>query len=580
MSFQKLILLTLFSALCACQSSQVHSNPRPNVIIVITDDQGYGDVAANGHPYLKTPEIDNLRSESLRLENFHVDPTCSPTRSALMTGRYSARVGVWHTILGRSLLRKNEITMADIFKDNDYATGMFGKWHLGDNYPYRPQDRGFSHVVYHKGGGVGQGPDYWDNNYFDDTYFVNGKEKKFKGYCTEVWFDEAMKFIETNKKKPFFCYLATNAPHGPFLVAPKYSQPYKAKGKSKGKRNPANFLGMVTNIDENLGRLKAKLKELNLEKNTILIFMTDNGSSAGWQTYNAGMRAGKGSEYDGGHRVPFYIRWPNGKLPQNKDIKTLTAHVDILPTLVDLCNLKAKTVDYDGQSLKKLFYNSKDTALDNRSLIVESQRIYQPVKWRKCAVMTDKWRLVNGQELYDIRNDIGQKNDLAAKHPAIVTKLRKSYEKNWASLAAYSHRQYSYISIGSQYENPTALMSHDTLVDGTMVAWSQGHVKRGSTYKDPFWSIYVEEDGVYSFDMRRWPKEANQTINAKFVGKAVEASAAVLSIADFKETKKVKEEDKGVVFTATLKKGKYQLRGNFICPDGLRGAYYIYVKKH
>ena len=288
----------------------------PNIIIIITDDQGYGDVGAHGNSVIQTPHLDELWSESVRMTNFHVDPTCSPTRSALMTGRYSTRTGVWHTIMGRSLMDTNEQTLAEVFQANGYKTGMVGKWHLGDNYPLRPQDQGFEDVVWHKGGGVGQGPDYWGNDYFDDTYWRGDVPEPFEGYCTDVWFSEAMRFVEENKEDPFFLYLSTNAPHGPFLVDEKYSQPYTDQGVPA----PMDaFYGMITNIDENLGALRTKLDELGLSENTLLIYMADNGTAAGvartdaegdWKGFNAGMRGIKGSEYEGGHRIPFLVHWP------------------------------------------------------------------------------------------------------------------------------------------------------------------------------------------------------------------------------------------------------------------------------
>ena len=208
----KIIILTLIAVI----SSVSAATQRPNVILVMTDDQGYGDLGCNGNTVIKTPNIDELRGQGLQLDNFHVDPTCAPTRAAWMTGRYSNRVGVWHTVQGRNLLRSREVTMADIFSDNGYATGIFGKWHLGDTYPFRPEDRGFRHTVYHSAGGVGQTPDYWGNDYFDDTYRVNGKLKRFEGFCTDNWFDEGIKFIKAHKNKPFFAYIVPNAPHGPF----------------------------------------------------------------------------------------------------------------------------------------------------------------------------------------------------------------------------------------------------------------------------------------------------------------------------------------------------------------------------
>ena len=229
---------------------------KPNVVLLITDDQGYGDVGAHGNDVIKTPNLDALYSRSIRLTNFHVDPTCSPTRSALMSGRYSTKTGVWHTICGRSIMDRDELTLAEIFKSNGYRTGMFGKWHLGDAAPCRPQDQGFDIAVHHGGGGVGQTPDYWGNDYFDDTYWHNGTTQRHEGYCTDVWFAEASKFIDDNREQPFFVYLSTNAPHGPFIVDKAYSDQYSELPNPTDK-----FLGMISNIDENVGKLVKKLRD-------------------------------------------------------------------------------------------------------------------------------------------------------------------------------------------------------------------------------------------------------------------------------------------------------------------------------
>ena len=324
-------------------------------------------MAFTGNPAIKTPNIDHLRSEGTLLNNFHVDPTCAPTRSALMTGRYSDRVGVWHTVQGRSMLRRREVTMADIFSENGYATGLFGKWHLGDCYPYRPEDRGFQHTVYHAAGGVGQAPDYWGNDYFDDTYIVNGKLRRFTGFCTDIWFAEGMKFIEANKEKPFFAYIVPNAPHGPLYCPEKYVTPYEGNPKV----SYPEFYGMVENIDDNMALLVEFLERENLADNTILIFMTDNGTGSGLvrnkkgqiiegRGFDGNMRGKKGSEYEGGHRVPFIIRWPNGNIEAGKSVEELTAHIDILPTLIDLCKLPASKIDFDGASLRDLLYPGKE----------------------------------------------------------------------------------------------------------------------------------------------------------------------------------------------------------------------------
>jgi len=544
---------------------------RPNVVLVITDDQGYGDLGCHGNPVIQTPNLDRLYTQSIRLTNFHVGPTCSPTRAALMTGHYCNRTGVWHTIMGRSLLRKDEVTVADVFSAGGYRTAIFGKWHLGDNYPFRPQDRGFGEVLIHGGGGVGQGPDYWGNDYFDDTYFHNGKPKKFTGYCTDIWFDEAMEFIEANKERPFFCYIPTNAPHGPYNVADKYSKPYRDKGVDS---RQANFYGMITNIDENMGRLMHRLKQLGLEENTILIFMTDNGTSG---SYSGGMRGKKGSEYEGGHRVPCFIRWPSGGLTGVSDIDRLTAHIDLLPTLIEMCGLKEpRGVKFDGDSLVQLL-TGQDKSWPDRTLITDSQRIEHPEKWRKSAVMTDRWRLINGRELYDIKADPGQKNDIADGQPQVVEKLRKAYEDWWTDVSQ-RFDEYCETILGSDRQNPTRLMSHDW--HGPKGPWSQGAVRSGMQ-ANGFWAVEVARDGRYQFELRRWPKELDAPINEAIPGgKAITATEARLRIADADMTMPVPREAHAVTFEVRLKAGKTRLQTWFTDNRGnSRGAYYVYVKR-
>jgi arylsulfatase A-like enzyme len=544
---------------------------RPNVVLVMTDDQGYGDLGCHGNPVIQTPNLDRLYTQSIRLTDFHVGPTCSPTRAALMTGHYCNRTGVWHTIMGRSLLRKDEVTIADVFSAGGYRTAIFGKWHLGDNYPFRPQDRGFGEVLIHGGGGVGQGPDYWGNDYFDDTYFHNGRPKKFEGYCTDIWFDGAMKFIEANKKRPFFCYIPTNAPHGPYNVADKYSKPYRDKGVQK---NQANFYGMITNIDENMGRLMRRLKELGLEENTILIFMTDNGTSGG---YSGGMRGKKGSEYEGGHRVPCFIRWPNGDLTGGIDIERLTAHIDLLPTLIELCGFKKpRGVKFDGDSIVRLLRRD-DRSWPERILVTDSQRIEHPEKWRKSAVMTDSLRLINGKELYDIKSDPDQKNDIADKNPQAVEKLRKAYEDWWADVSEHFD-EYCETILGSDKQNPTCLMSHDWHTQ--KVPWHQRAVLNGMQ-ANGFWAVEVERDGRYQFELRRWAKELDAGINEAIDGgKAITATEARLTIADQDMTVPVSRNARAVTFDLRLKAGKTRLQTWFMDNRGnSRGAYYVYVKR-
>ena len=422
------------AAVLAMPSSAITSTPptdRPNVILIMTDDQGYGDLSCHGNPIIRTPNLDRLHAESVRLTNFHVDPTCSPTRSALMTGRYSHRVKVWHTIMGRNYLRRGEITSAEVFRQSGYRTGHFGKWHLGGEYPYRPIDRGFDAWVGHGDGGTGTANDYWGNDKFNDTYQRNGKQEKFNGFCTDIYFNETMKFIKSVKGDPFFVYLATNVPHLPWNVPKDWVDSYRGKTDIA----TACFFASISRMDMNLGRLRQFLRDEGLDRNTILVYLTDNGTSGGDKVFNAGMRSKKGSVYDGGHRVPCFIRWPDGGVAVGKDVDHVTAHIDLLPTLVELCGLKKpRDVAYDGTSLAPLLKDPA-TPWPDRALVVESQRIPYPEKWRQCAVMTDRWRLVNGQELYDLPLDPGQRKDVAKDHPEGVKRLRHVYETYWREVS-------------------------------------------------------------------------------------------------------------------------------------------------
>jgi len=547
----------------------------PNVVLVITDDQGYGDLSCHGNPILRTPNLDLLYRQSVRLTDFHVGPTCAPTRASLMTGRYCNRTGVWHTIMGRSLLRRDEVTMADVFAAGGYRTGIFGKWHLGDNYPFRPQDRGFREVLVHGGGGVGQTPDYWGNDYFDDTYWHNGTLEKHSGYCTDVWFDATTRFIEANRDQPFFVYLATNAPHGPYNVSEQYSDRYKGSDAPN-----ASFYGMIANIDENMGRLMGRLRSLGLEGNTILIFMTDNGTAAGFQGgkgFNAAMRGTKGSQYDGGHRVPCFVRWPAGGLDGGRDVGRLAAHVDLLPTLIELCGLpKPAGFKFDGTSILPLL-SGREGGWPDRVLVTDSQRIEHPQRWRQSAVMTDRWRLIDGKELYDIHADPGQRNDLSGMRAEVARELRATYERWWTDVSS-RFDEYCEIVIGSDRENPSRLTCHDWH-DADLPPWNQTHILQGIE-GNGFWAVEVAQAGEYEFALRRWPKEVDQPINAAIPGgRAIRATSARLTIGEVDLEEAVPADASEVVFRLALKPGKVRLKTWFSADGASRGAYYVYVTR-
>jgi len=540
------LLLLIFASCSKKQTSEKH----PNVILIMTDDQGYGDLACHGNPYVKTPTLDKFYDESVRFTDFHVDPCCAPTRSALMTGCYSSRAGVWHTIGGRSLLKEGMPTIADVFSENGYETGIFGKWHLGENYPFRPMDRGFKESIVHGGGGVGQSPDYWGNNYFDDTYKHNGEFEKYDGYCNTVWFSEALKYIQKNKEKPFFCYVSTNLPHAPLRVDEKYIEPYKANSSDR----IASYYGMITKLDEDIATLLQGVKEMGLEENTIVIFMTDNGPcpwfggidmdfETGYpkEGYACGMRGGKIWGYENAHRVPFFIRWPAGNIGGGKDINALAAHIDVMPTLIDLCKLDVtEKLDYDGQSLVPLL-NEDIKNWDDRTLFVHNQRVQFPVKDKEYQVLTDEWRLVKREkdELYRIKEDPGQHVDLAGKYPAVVKELYGRYEKWWEETSV-DFDKYAQIYIGSEHENPTTLYSHDS------------YSREGKRV----WAIKVARDGKYKFSVNKWRQESGKRIVENYAGdKDLPVKTAWLKVGTIEREVEIAPEMKSAVFTLDLTAG-------------------------
>ncbi len=558
----------------ACLS--VEAQAAPNVLLVMTDDQGYGDLSCHGNSEIRTPNLDRFHGESVRFTDFHVSPTCSPTRAALMTGRYNNRVGVWHTIMGRSILPGPEVTVAEAFQAHDYRTGIFGKWHLGDNYPNRPQDQGFETSLIHGGGGVGQLPDYWGNDYFDDTYWRNGKTEPFEGYCTDVWFDGAMKFIEEDRDRPFFCYLSTNAPHGPYLVADEYRQRYLDAGVEEPR---ASFYGMIENIDDNMGRLLDRLDALGIADNTIVIFMTDNGTAAGFRDghgHNAGMRGTKGSPYDGGHRVPFFVRWPGGGIGGGRDVDVLSAHIDVMPTLLDLCGIAtSRDVDLDGISLAPLLKDS-GTAWPERVLVADSQRIEYPKQWRQSAVMTKQWRLVNGKELYDIEADPGQVTNVAEAHPEVVAKMRGEYLDWWDHISP-SFEVFPRIVIGGDAPDRVMLTSHDWHSDN--VPWNQQFVLKGVPWNGT-WKIEVAESGEYDVGLYRWPPYLAQPLTGAIPGgTAINVKHAQLSVDEIDASEDVGSDSVGATFRVSLEAGLHDLDTAFIDDAGVeRGAYFVVIE--
>ena len=438
-------LLAPLAALCAI--AQPENGSKPNIILVMPDDLGYGDYACLGNPITHTPSVDAFKKQSLLFTQFHVSPTCSPCRSALMSGRHEFKNGVTHTILERERMNLKTFTLPQMLKTVGYTSGIFGKWHLGDEEPYRPENRGFDEVYIHGGGGIGQTfpgscGDAPDNTNINPALWHNGKWEKTTGYCTDLFFTQAIKWIDAKRvaKQPFFAYIPLNAAHGPWVVPKEYYQQYL--GKPGVSEDVAKFFGMLENIDTNFGALLAKLREWGIEDNTLVIYLgSDNGGFAeACKIFNAGMKGRKVTPYQGGTRSPAFFRWPAGGIPAGTECDALSAHLDLFPTLAEItgATLTAEVKQQvEGRSLLPLLKNPK-TEWADRTLVHHVGRWATgkaaESKYTKCAIQNSRFTLVNNVELYDLKADPGETKNVVAEYPEVVAGLRATYEQWWTDV--------------------------------------------------------------------------------------------------------------------------------------------------
>jgi arylsulfatase A len=465
------------------------ADPRPNIILVLTDDQDFYDLGIHGNPEVDTPNIDKFASDSLEMGRFHVSPLCSPTRASIMTGRSHQRTGILHTSRGATRLADDETTIAELLSASGYRTGVFGKWHLGDNYPSRPQDQGFEETFWHKSGGIGQAPDE-DGTYWKPVVHHNGQREVHERYCTDLFFDKAIEYIQREDDRPYFLYLPTNVPHGPNDVDQEYYQPFIDKGVNE---KTARIYGMVKNLDENFGRLMEELERSGDKENTLVIFMSDNGGvkRVGFQ---GDFRGHKGDVYDGGIRAPFFVRWPAGITSKQK-LNTIAAHYDLLPTFTALVGAKLpKGLELDGRNLLPLWTTGTIGELRERTIVIQFVKSIEQAMYKCAAVMNLDYKLVLNPEsafdssfvanreaidlaLYDIENDPGESNNLASQHPMVVEKLLKNYEAWYRSVKASRDMQPGRIFIDRSKENPVHLSRyqegyhwhHDSEPEGWML---------------------------------------------------------------------------------------------------------------
>ncbi|MCA9165199.1 MAG: sulfatase-like hydrolase/transferase, partial [Planctomycetales bacterium] len=467
---------TLLLPIAACEVRRADAARLPNVLLVMTDDQGFGDFSVNGNPHLRTPHVDSLAKQGVRFDRFYVNSFCAPTRAALLTGRYPLRCGVWGVTHNKECMRSSEVTLGEAFQQAGYQTACIGKWHNGEQYPYTPPGQGFDLFFGFHNGHI--------NNYFDTRLIRGAKPEPTRGYITDVLTDEALRFIESNRQRPFFCYVAYNAPHSPYQIPDRYYDRFAQQGFDPA---VAAFYGMCENIDDNMGRLLETLERLDLADDTIVLFLTDNGGTAGVKIYNAGMRGGKTSVHEGGCRVPLFVRWP-GKIAGGREVPQLASHIDIYPTLLDLCQITAPAgPPLDGVSLRPLL-TAGEVDWPERTLFT-----HNPISADNRypgAVRTSRFRLVreirgpqggssarpNDQQasawqLYDMQVDPGEKRDLANERPEIVESLSAQYE-NWIDETHREPLERLPIPVGYEQENPVTLHAPQAFFEGELRFYS------------------------------------------------------------------------------------------------------------
>ena len=555
-----------FAAPACSVSSENAGAVRPNVILIMTDDQGWAQVGFHGNPYIKTPTLDRMASESTEFTQFYVEPKCAPTRAALLTGRHGYRSGVIDTYLGRTLMVPEAETLAELLSSEGYQTGIFGKWHLGDNYPLRPMDQGFQESLVHRGGGIGQPAGPPGNRYWDPVLEHNGVSKPYAGYCTRIFTDALIAFAREHRDRPFFGYLATNVPHSPFDVDEEYIEPYREMGLPE---RTARVYGMITEFDENMGRLLGELDSLGIAERTIVVFLTDNGPTQ--QTYTAGLRGRKASTYEGGTRVPFLFRWPD-RVEAGRKLDRIAAHIDVVPTLLEATGSRVEPRDLDGVSLWPLLAGTIPPGQwPDRTIHLQNHRGDTPQLNRNASARTQRWKIVQplGEgtdpmppgasfELYDMSVDPGETTNLAAEHPEIVARMREGYEEWFRDVSATRGFEPVPIHLGTPLEPVATLSRFD---------WRGDYDDRAREDAIGYWPVVFLASGTYDFTLR-------------FAGPLPLAGEATLRLGDVSVSREVAAEDDHTEFHGVeVAEGSARLEAIVQYGDATRGASFVDVRR-
>lgn len=527
---------------------------KPNVIFILSDNQSYYEMGCHGHATVKTPHIDQLASESVDFQKFYAPPFCSPSRAVILTGRYAMRSGIHNTIGGRSILHADETTLADLLSENGYATGIFGKWHLGFSYPYRPEDRGFEEVFVHGGGGIGQMEDYFGNTHFSPTFIHNGKVTPSEGFSTDVIFDYALQFIrkQHGAGKPFFAFISTPVTHSPHH-GPKE---LVAELKAAGIQGNVELFAQIQNLDTNIGRVTKLLTQENLANDTLLVYSSDQGMS------DRGAPHGDHRQtlgHDPAHHVPFMVRLPG---IESRVTKKLAGMIDFFPTVLDFCGIEPPD-NLDGYSLLPLIRGEAGYP-DERTLVIQCPRGREAVKWKNASVKTDRWRLVGENLLYDAVADPRQMTDVSEKHPDVVKELRAVYEAYWADLPDQQTTLPRHV-LGAEACPEVTLNGMDWYVGAS--PWNSGAF-RGNRKQNGAWAVTIERAGKYQFDCYHFPREA---------GRPAGATHAKIQIGEAHDEQELSAEAPFARFELDLPAGDVDLQTWLQRSDVESGALFVYV---
>ncbi len=526
---------------------------RPNILMILTDDQGFADVGANGHPILKTPNMDRIAAEGVRFTQFQACAECAPTRAGLMTGRNPFRVGVTCTFLGKYYLQEEQRTLADLLGDAGYQTAIIGKWHLGEHYPSRPQDKGFDYSFYHQGGALGPFQNVpWGQSYVDAGFVSNGRQVQTKGFATDVEMDTALSWLQQrDPDRPFFLYLPTSAPHSPYTPPKADMQRFLDMGWNA---HVAGFYGLIENLDCNLGRLLDYLDRSGLSENTLVVFMGDNGTSISHMPHkddpqplwNAGLKGGKSWGDEGGTRVPCFMRWP-GKIQPGRVSNELAAYYDFLPTFLDVAGSpQLIPSSAEGVSLKNHLLNPQTTLPDRMicnigHLFVPPTKDFDNVNYlNRISVRSKQFRMFRRNSLYDVQNDPGETVNLAEKYPEVLREMERTATRFWEESKAAALAPVP-IYLGTRQEPVVMLTSVDwrPLTSGQgeaaiqpiafwmgqgmsqqMLAWqNQGVRPKGLEDKkehlNGFWNVFFTRPGTYEFRATLTPPEVRGQVHLK-----------------------------------------------------------------